>query len=180
VAEALDCAGACLDELWHLAAVDDALHRGLVTMGEIMGFRRSTKERRDFLIRYADGRSQSPGETIVRLRLCQAGLRVTPQAYVEGAGNVDLEVESLLIVQVDGYEPHSGRSAFTRDRQKSRSVITAGRPQLSYAASELLGFYGADVVRDVRAALEEWRSRDPTRIRPSGRRILRIARDQSG
>ena len=71
-----------------------------------MGFTRSNKARRDFLVRYSDARSQAPGETIVRLRLVQAGFKVRPQAHIEGAGAVDLEVENILLIQVDGYEFH--------------------------------------------------------------------------
>ena len=158
VVEALDTAGACLDEVWHLVAIDAALNRGLITLGDVMSFRRSSKQRRDFLLRYADARSEAPGETIVRLRLVQAGLSVRPQAYVEGAGRVDLEVEGVLILQIDGYGPHSDKLAFRRDREKGRAVIKAGRPQLSYAASEVLGYWTADVVSDVRACLAAWRS----------------------
>jgi len=177
VAAALDCAGACLDEEWHLAAVDAALHGGLITLGDVMKFTRTSKERRDFLLCYADARAQAPGETIVRLRLVKAGFLVTPQAYIEGAGHVDMEVEHLLIVQVDGYGPHRDKGSFVRDRQGARAAIRAGRPQLSYAASEVLNHYSADVVGEVRDALREWRTRDPARIRPSGRQILRITRD---
>ena len=178
VADALDCAGACLSEEWHLAAVDAALHEGLITMADVMRFKRTTVARRTFLLTYADPRAEAPGESIVRLRLARAGLSVTPQAYVEGAGHVDLEVEGLLILQVDGFEPHSGRKAFVRDRAKSRAVIKAGRPQLTYAASELLGYYSADVVGEVRDALDQWRARDLAAVRPSGRRILHIQRDE--
>jgi hypothetical protein len=166
IAAALDAAGACLDEVWHLVAVDAALNRGLITLGDVMAFRRSSRARREFLLTYADSRAEAPGETIVRLRLVQAGLAVRPQAYVDGAGRVDLEVEGVLIVQVDGYAPHSGKPAFTRDRQKARAVIKAGRPQLTYAASEVLGYWTADVVGEVRAALDAWNATGRGRSRP--------------
>ena len=159
IAAALDAAGECLDEVWHLIAVDAALNAGLITLGDVMGFTRSNKARRDFLVRYSDGRSQAPGETIVRLRLVQAGFKVRPQAHIEGAGAVDLEVDSTLLIQVDGYEFHSDRPSFRRDRQKGRAIIKAGRPLLSYAASEVLGNATPDVVSEVRAALEAWKGR---------------------
>lgn len=158
IADALDAAGACLDETWHLVAVDAALNRGLITLGEVLRFRKSSAQRRDFLLNFADARSEAPGETIARLRLVKAGYRVRPQAHVEGAGRVDLEVEGVLIVQVDGYVPHSGKPAFRRDREKSRAVIKAGRPQLSYAASDLLGYWSTDVVGEVRDALGAWKA----------------------
>lgn len=159
IAEALDTAGDCLDEMWHLIAVDAALNRGLITMGDVMSFRRTSRERREFLISFADGRSQAPGETIARLVLAQAGHRVRPQAHIEGAGAVDLEVDGILLVQVDGYEFHSDRPTFRRDRQKGRAIVKAGRPLLSYAASELLGSSRPDIVAEVRAALANWRAR---------------------
>ena len=176
VADALDTAGACLDPTWHLVAVDAALNQGLIVLGDVLRFGRTTKERRDFLLSYADARSQAPGETIARLRLAEAGLKVRPQAYVEGAGHVDLEVEGVLLIQVDGFGPHSGKTAFTRDRVHARAVIKAGRPLLSYAASELLGYYCANVVKDVTEALEEWRNGDRHKVRPPATRIVTIPR----
>ncbi len=177
VAAALDAAGDCLDEEWHLAAVDAALNRGVILLGDVAGFTRTSRERREFLLAFADARAEAPGETIARVRLARAGFSVRPQAYVEGAGRVDLEVDGLLILQVDGYEPHSSKRAFVRDRRGSRAVIRAGRPQLSYAASELLGEYSPDLVGEVRDALNSWRARDLGAIRPSGQRVLRISRD---
>jgi len=180
VADALDTAGKCLNEVWHLVAVDAALNAGLISAGEILGFRRCTKARRDFLLRFADARSEAPGETIARLQLVQGGFSVRPQAYIDGAGRVDIEVEGLLIVQVDGYGPHSDKPAFTRDRVRARAVIKAGRPQLSYAASELLGAYPVNVAHDAQNALDAWRARDSRLIVPSGERVVRIMRDGRG
>ena len=145
-----------------------------------MNLRRSTRERREFLLKFADGRAEAPGETIARLMLVQGGLAVRPQAYVDGAGRVDIEVESLVIVQVDGYGPHSGKVPFRRDREKGRAAMKAGRPLLSYAASELLGRARANVVQDVRDALEMWRQRDERRVVPAGPRIVTFQRDGSG
>ena len=169
-----------MDPTWHLVAVDAALNRGLITLGNIMELRRSSRERREFLLRFADGRAEAPGETIARLMLVQSDFAVRPQAYIDGAGHVDIEVEGLVIVQVDGYEPHSDRRTFRRDREKGRAAIKAGRPALSYAASELLGRSRANVVQDVREALEMWRQRDERRVVPAGPRILTVQRDERG
>jgi len=160
---ALDSAGDCLDEVWHLVAVDAALNRGLITMADVLRLSRTSRARRDFLIAHADARSESPAETIARLRLVQAGFQVRPQAYVDGAGHVDLEVNGILLVQVDGYEHHSDRASFKRDREKGRAVVKAGRPLLSYAASELLGQFTANIAVDATRALEEWRRRTTMR-----------------
>jgi hypothetical protein len=160
-----------------LVAVDAALNRGLITMASVLGFRRCSRERRDFLLGHADARADAPGETIARLQLVQAGFSVRPQAYLDGAGTVDLEVDGLLIIQVDGYGPHSDRRAFTKDRFRGRAVIKAGRPQLSYAASELVGKYAANVAVDAREAIDAWNLRDRSRIVPSGRVVRTIQRD---
>jgi hypothetical protein len=167
VAHALDVAGACIDPLWHLVAVDAALNRGLVTGRDLLAFSRTRSERKEFLLAFADARAEAPGETIARLPLVQAGLRVRPQAYVEGSGRVDIEVEGVAVVQVDGYGPHSDRASFTRDREKSRAVMRAGRPQLSYAAAEFLGPVTPNIVHDVRVALDAWRTQGRPGVGPS-------------
>ena len=153
---ALDAAGACLDEVWHLVAVDSALNKGMITVADVAAFRRTTRTRRDFLLSHADGRSQSAGETIARLLLVRAGHRVCPQAYVRGAGYVDIEIDGVAILEVDGYAHHDDERSFRRDRERDRVSVTAGRPVLRYAAGELMSPQIPDVVAEVRRVLAAW------------------------
>jgi len=72
---------------------------------------------------FADGRSESPGESVLRLRCIEAGLHVEPQVEVYDGdvllGRLDLLNEDLpLGVEYDG-------SNGTR-RRSSRSTIAAG------------------------------------------------------
>lgn len=149
VVTALDEAGRCLDERSHLVAVDAALHRGDVSVRHVANFRLCTAQRRDWLLAHADGRAESPGETLARLDLVKQGLNVHPQRFIKGAGRVDLVVEDRVVVEIDGRAFHQGPEAFVRDRRRDRTVVAGGLPVLRFAAVEVLGADAVDVGAEV-------------------------------
>jgi very-short-patch-repair endonuclease len=55
----------------------------------------------------ADGRAGSGTETLVRLALQAAGIRVTPQVKIPGVGFVDLLVGTRVVVEIDSESWHS-------------------------------------------------------------------------
>ena len=94
-----------------LIAADAALHRGLASVG---GLSRALalvagpgvgRVRR--ILPFADGRSESPGETRTRHLLTMMGLPSTPQVIIEDAGfhaRVDLLLQDApVVVEFDGF-----------------------------------------------------------------------------
>ena len=76
---------------------------------------------------FADGRSESPGESVLRLRCIEAGLHVEPQVEVYDGdvllGRLDLLNEDLpLGVEYDGVEWHSTPEQQEHDRSR-RAVM---------------------------------------------------------
>ena len=80
-----------------------------------------------------DGRSRSKIETEARLALRRAGLRVEPGVVVPGVGEVDLLVEGVLIIELDGFAFHSDRRSFRRDRTRSRTAQRLGLATARFA-----------------------------------------------
>lgn len=80
-----------------------------------------------------DGRARSPMETRVRLHLRRVGLAVAVAPRVPGVGEVDLLVEGVLVVELDGYEYHSDRLAYRTDRRRDRASLRLGLATVRFA-----------------------------------------------
>ncbi|WP_143340438.1 endonuclease domain-containing protein [Demequina sp. NBRC 110057] len=153
VPEALDAAGRCLSPRDHLVAVDSALHQGLVRPDQVAAFVRSTRERRDWLLSYMDGRAESPPETWARFDLASAGIPVHPQRYIPGVGRVDMVAANRVVVEADGRQFHDDQEAFQRDRTRDRELARLGYTVLRFTYRDLAGPNAVSVAAAVRAVL---------------------------
>lgn len=79
-----------------------------------------------------DPSSRSHIETFLRWALRSAGYSVAAGVFLPGIGEVDLLVEGVLIVELDGYAYHSGRSEFCSDRRRDRRALRLGSPTLRF------------------------------------------------
>lgn len=109
-----------------LAVVDSALHHRHLLREDLAALAAMLPQRLQHFPALADGSAQSGTETIVRVRLRFAGLRVVPQATVAGMGHGDLLVEDRVLVEVDGREWHDDDERFEEDRRRDL-VATLGR-----------------------------------------------------
>lgn len=123
----------CLPGREAIALVDGALSRRLVTIAELAAQRpRVRKLAFDGLLRAVDGRSQSIPETFARIALLAAGFSVEPQVHIVGVGAVDLLVEELVVVELDGFAYHGDRTQFREDRRRDRALQLIGVPVLRF------------------------------------------------
>jgi very-short-patch-repair endonuclease len=110
----LDCAR-WLTPDWGVVIADAALHRGLIDHDDLaraaLRVRRlKGAERARVLPTLSSGLAESPGESLLRLRLLRMGLDVTEQysmPWVEGEPRVDFLVEGRLVVEFDGQGKYS-------------------------------------------------------------------------
>ncbi len=146
---ALTHAIGCLPLREVVAAADAALRTRLVAdVADLARHRpRAARARFDRVLRLVDGRSESMPESFLRLGLRAAGLGVEPQVVVDGVGRVDLLVEGVLLVEVDGYAYHSDRRAFREDRRRDRAATLLG--------PRVLRFTYEDVVHDTARVVHE-------------------------
>ncbi len=136
-----------------LVTIDSALARGLVTPGDIRAAlpARAPVHARMTLAR-ADGRAQSPIETIARLALRAAGFQVEPAHHVDGVGYVDLLVEGCVVVELDGFAYHSRRGEYRTDRRRDRALVALGLTVLRFTYEDVVSAPGR-LAADVRATL---------------------------
>ncbi|WP_172655906.1 type IV toxin-antitoxin system AbiEi family antitoxin domain-containing protein [Demequina maris] len=121
---------ACARPADQLAVVDAALNRDLLRHGDLWALTGTDPRRRAWLVAHADALAQSPGETLARLELRAAGFSVVSQAPVPGVGHVDLLVERLVVVEVDGETYHSSPEAKAEDARRDAVLAAAGIPRI--------------------------------------------------
>lgn len=136
-----------------LVAVDSALARHLVSAERIAARVKGPRRVQALLaLHAADGASQSPTETLARLALVCAGLRVAAGVKIPGVGWVDLLVEGRIVVELDGFAYHSGRAEYREDRRRDRELARQGYVVLRFTFEDIMRDPGI-VVRAVLAVL---------------------------
>ncbi|MFL0713489.1 MAG: hypothetical protein ACJLS2_13525 [Microcella pacifica] len=124
----------CLPRELAIAVLDSALAAGAVGGFELDAVAGLLSARRRPWLALADGRAGSGTETLVRLALRDAGLRVTPQVRIPGVGRVDLLVGTKVVVEVNSELWHS--TAVQRAEDYRRDLALA-RSRLHRHSREL-------------------------------------------
>lgn len=86
--------------------------------------------------RWIDQRSESVLESVARTRLLSRGWRVRSQVPVGDQGRIDLVVEEVIALELDGREFHE--SEFERDRRKDVAITLEGRHAIRISGSMLI------------------------------------------
>lgn len=143
----LDCAR-LMDADWGVAIADASLHRGLLDVEQLTDAARRQRRthgaaRARALPRYVSPAAESPGESLLRMRLVRMGLTPTEQVsmpWVEGSPRVDLLVGTLVI-------EFDGRSKYELDGSPARAHWEEKRrhDRLVEAGYEVLHIVWADL-----------------------------------
>lgn len=129
----------CADEETAVAVFDTAITAGLVdpiALRLVLDGLPVNARARAALARPG---SDSGVESIVRQRLQAAGHLVEQQVHVPGVGRVDMRVDGLLYLEIDGFEFHGDRAAFERDRVRDAVLAAAGSSRLRVSAAQVRG-----------------------------------------
>ncbi|MHA7283421.1 type IV toxin-antitoxin system AbiEi family antitoxin domain-containing protein [Arthrobacter sp. TMS2-4] len=121
----------CLPELDALCIVESAVvlgHVPLARLRDAVGGRRDVALRR--LVDLIDPHAQSVIETVARYHLRSAGFNTQSQVYIRGVGRLDLYVDGILGIEVDGRQYHSDHREFEEDRRRWNLLTTQGVPVL--------------------------------------------------
>ena len=123
VVDALLQLALCVPFDWFVAAIDKALHvprdgAALMSATSLALLRAALPERLRSAVDLADGRSESPIETIVRLGLIRMGIAFHVQVWMLPYHRVDFLVGGWLIIEVDGKRYHVEEESFEADRER--------------------------------------------------------------
>ncbi len=117
----------CLDAENALAALESAVHEEFLTWEQVQQVVSIAPRRLQSIIRRMIPNSGSGNETIVRMRVEDAGYHVEPQGYVPGMGHQDLVIEGCVGLDVDGRKWHESDDRFAIDRDRDVHVEGLGR-----------------------------------------------------
>ena len=126
-AEIVACALSCLDELDAISVADAALNRRDTTkekIDELLAGRYATTARER--LAEADSHARSHLETRVRLCLKRAGMSVETGFIIDDLGETDTLIEGWLLAETDGFEYHSSKEQFIKDRRRDQTALTHG------------------------------------------------------
>ncbi|WP_157985595.1 endonuclease domain-containing protein [Microcella alkaliphila] len=115
---------ACQPRRMSIAVLDSALRAGMVDAEGV----NQANARVPAVFRVSPGEldatAESGIESLVRVALRDAGLRVASQVVIPGVGRVDFLVEGRVIVEVDGREWHRGEQE--RDYRRDLEAVQRG------------------------------------------------------
>ena len=151
-----------------ISGVDAMLRLGVFTPEEFLdGIERFRRMRWITTLRaigpLADGRSESPGESVLRLRCIEANVPVVPQLVVlrgsRFVARLDLGNEALMLgIEYDGVEWHSSPQQRADDRAR-RAELTEDEWVIRALRCEDVFGHARDCDRIIRVAAREARAR---------------------
>lgn len=142
----------CQPEHLAIAAIDSALHEGIVRLSQLDAVFASVPAKYRRYRQGVDARAMSGLETIARLLLLEAGLSCSPQVHFRGIGDVDLVVEGCIVVETDGQLWHTEEAYVARDYDRDIALAALGFVVLRFNYRQVM--FSPDVVLGaVRGAL---------------------------
>ena len=116
----------CQSEWLALASIDNALHKGAISGGDLKMIFANVPDRYHHLLESVDGRAEAGQETVLRMIIRSAGLQCEPQVEIARVGRVDLLVEGCLVVEADSRLAHDGWEKPVDDRRRDLQLAALG------------------------------------------------------
>lgn len=148
----------CGTELEALIVLESAVVLKHCTIQELRSVFDGREDRRGrTVVGLIDPQSMSIAETAARYHLRRAGYNVQAQFFVSGVGRLDLLIDGVLLVEIDGRRYHEGPEAFRADRARDTLLVIGGYPRLRIPAEVAL-YHPEVLLSNVRNALAAIRS----------------------
>lgn len=125
IVDAMIEAVVCQHPWYSVAALDDALHRGLLSAAQLDAVFFHLPPRFQYLRPLLDARSQSGLESVFRMLLRSAGHDFEIQVPIRGVGRVDFVVAGRLVIETDGLGFH-GEAERGRDYDRDLALAARG------------------------------------------------------
>ncbi|GAB3807102.1 hypothetical protein GCM10028798_30920 [Humibacter antri] len=127
------------EEVLHaVASIDSALHIGAISRHQLDQLFAVLPRRLRRMRTLLDARAESGIESILRVALVLAGMRVDVQVRIPGCGRVDLVVNGWLVIETDGDAWHSTRSQRERDRARDAALVLRGMRQHRFGHDQIM------------------------------------------
>jgi len=131
---------ACVEWRWLVAAIDSARcaaqREALIPDADLPRLRALLPEHLRSAVDRSDPRSETSGETMVRLAAEDAGIPFVPNPRLTSGYRVDGLVGGWLPVEIDGLGTHAGRDAVERDRTRDATIAQFGQHPLRFTQNQ--------------------------------------------
>ena len=157
----------CADEETAVAVFDTAISAGFtdpVALREVLARQPVNVRARGGLARAG---ADSGVESIVRQRLQRLGHVVEQQVHVVGVGRVDMRIDGVVYLEIDGFAFHNDRRQFERDRARDAILAALDLRRLRVSAAQVLGEWGV-VLSRIRSVLAHTANSQEGWDHPSG------------
>lgn len=169
VAHTLLACAADLQLLDLVVLIDSALHLRRVTLDELAAAAQGRRIGAGALraaLRFVDGRSESPWESVLRMFHVAVEAPVVPQVNISDAagrfiGRADLVVSGTRWVHEYDGAGHRDSRQHRADLRRERALLAAGHPRRGYTSDDI-AWSPFDILRDIDAALG--RPHEPARL----------------
>lgn len=125
VREALVQSRSCQSREAFFAAYESAWHRGLLSYSDRKWIRERLPASWRYLLNLARGDAESGLESILRLRLHEAGLILQRQVQISGVGRVDFLIDNIIL-EVDGRLGHADPASRHKDLRRDAVAASLG------------------------------------------------------
>jgi very-short-patch-repair endonuclease len=145
-----------------VASLDSALNRGYLSIVQLAELLDPLPGRYARFFSMVDAGCESGLESKARLSLRAATIHYRTQVAIPGAGRVDILIGDRLVLELDGWEWHSKKEDFERDRRKDLALHSLDYRVMRLSYEQVtLGWEAAfDVVRSLVARGEHrWSGR---------------------
>jgi len=133
-------------------AVLDSAVRSLGDRLDLGTLRTSSSRRLRDVIALVDPRAEAGTESVVRVRLHQAGIPALPQARIAPGVRCDLLIGDRLVVECVSVEHHGDPEAYNRDRRRISDLVLRGYTVLEFSYPDVL-FDWPRVLATIEAAM---------------------------
>jgi very-short-patch-repair endonuclease len=129
--------------------LESAVNLGKVTQSELLHIQAGLSAGARRWSRFADGRSESGTESLVKLMLLRMGVPFQQQVVIPGVGRVDFLLGEHLVVEVDSKLHHSNPYA---DRKRDAALSVLDKRVLRFMYSQVV-YEAVEVEAAIRSAL---------------------------
>lgn len=120
-----------------VAIVDSGINKRILDLAELKRLARSVGGRLQAVIDDCDGGADSGIETVIRVRVGQHGIAMRIQIVIDGH-HVDGLIGERLIIQADGYGPHSTSPRRSKDLKEDARLVLRGYTVLRFSYAQIL------------------------------------------
>ncbi len=146
---------ACVERRWLIAAIDSgrcaAQHEPILSEADVAEVRRRLPDHLRSAVDRSDPRSETSGETFVRLGCEDAGIPFEPGRWMTEGYRPDGLVAGWLPIEIDGMATHGTPEAVEKDHEKDATLAQFGMHPLRFTQNKAVRetAWVVDVIRTV-------------------------------